>query len=431
MKHGCNNKQLQFSAGFNYASGTTSPAAEKVEATADNVHLISSEVEAHDACEEIVSNRGGIFALDLEGRDLGRDGPISIVQLASLQEHADAATCPVYIFDISAATADIFSCGLKSILEDATIKKLMFDCRHDADALQKRHNVHLSGVIDLQLMDAKQRIEGDLEDDMEDAAFDSEEALSRTLRLNQLMDDPRLVQFSRSQQRELIRLRSCLHIGNVMGQPQLYVDVHRLSGLAELMNALDIGDSTLKGSVRNRYRSDPDYWMRRPLPREAIGYAAQDVRVLFDVAAALAVRGFTDSVADRMRDGGMYSLIRSVTQNSELREQTKRYADVFRNADFSGGRQKYFDHALLPQGIIGGGAAPKSQGSRMTFSTGSVTCECCLREFPRSLFPKKLPPKKRCAVCRAIDIHESTKRQWAEDEERLGDQECGYDSDYD
>jgi exonuclease 3'-5' domain-containing protein 1 len=46
---------------------------------------------------------------------------------------------------------------LKSVLEDARVTKLMFDCRVDSDSLFHQHGVFLRGVFDVQLADVAAR----------------------------------------------------------------------------------------------------------------------------------------------------------------------------------------------------------------------------------------------------------------------------------
>jgi len=83
--------------------------------------------------------------VDLEGVNLGRHGTITVITIATRDI--------VYIFDILKLGPIAFDLGLKSLLEDPWMEKLMFDCRHDADALWHLYGVFLDGVLDLQLMD--------------------------------------------------------------------------------------------------------------------------------------------------------------------------------------------------------------------------------------------------------------------------------------
>jgi hypothetical protein len=83
-------------------------------------------------------------AVDLEGENLCFEGRIAVVTLA-------VSATRVYIFDVAALGANVFSDGgLKAILEDPKITKLMFDCRMDAGALFWQYDVTPMTVCDLQ-----------------------------------------------------------------------------------------------------------------------------------------------------------------------------------------------------------------------------------------------------------------------------------------
>jgi ribonuclease D len=115
-----------------------------------------SSLEEHD-----------VFAVDLEGVELGRGGTISILQVimrcsmhvpramsqlcAQVAVLAADGACDVYIFDILQLGAEAFASGLGAMLGSSRALKLMFDARSDADALWHGWGVHLKGVFDLQV----------------------------------------------------------------------------------------------------------------------------------------------------------------------------------------------------------------------------------------------------------------------------------------
>jgi hypothetical protein len=106
-----------------------------------------------------------VFAVDLEGVELGRGGTISILQVRAFfgglctvshsppQVAVQAAdgVCDVYIFDILMLGADAFTSGLGAMLGSSRALKLMFDARSDADALWHGWRVQLKGVFDIQI----------------------------------------------------------------------------------------------------------------------------------------------------------------------------------------------------------------------------------------------------------------------------------------
>lgn len=98
--------------------------------------------------------------MDLEGANLSRHGSIYIIQIYLPQEHQ------TYLIDISTLQYSALSTrslalssphSLKTILEDATIPKVIFDTRNDSDALCAHYDVKLAGVHDLQLMEVATR----------------------------------------------------------------------------------------------------------------------------------------------------------------------------------------------------------------------------------------------------------------------------------
>jgi exonuclease 3'-5' domain-containing protein 1 len=108
--------------------------------------------------------------IDLEGVNLGRHGTVSILQVYVLPHDR------TYLFDIHTLGKTAFAPGgtgeenksdvgptkertttLKSILESGTIKKVIFDVRHDSDALYAHFGIKLAGIEDLQLMELATR----------------------------------------------------------------------------------------------------------------------------------------------------------------------------------------------------------------------------------------------------------------------------------
>jgi len=86
------------------------------------------------------------FALDLESFDLGRHYPISVLQI-SLSE------TEVIVLDAIRLGATMFESGqgVRELLEDPSIAKIMHDCRRDSAALYFLHGVHLRNVFDTQV----------------------------------------------------------------------------------------------------------------------------------------------------------------------------------------------------------------------------------------------------------------------------------------
>ena len=148
----------------------------------DATTILSSPGEDLDnALRACVSS--DMLAVDLEGVSLSRVGAVTLLQVAVKKS--------VFLFDAQAlGTKDLFERAvsveeqnsarspssadtaddtvddtakkpkmktLKSVLEDARVTKLMFDCRVDSDSLFHQHGVFLRGVFDVQLADVAAR----------------------------------------------------------------------------------------------------------------------------------------------------------------------------------------------------------------------------------------------------------------------------------
>jgi len=85
------------------------------------------------------------IALDLEGHNLCRHGDIYTIQVFIPSLHI------AFIFDCrKLIKSDVVDC-FKKIFPSNDIKKYMFDCRSDADALYHQYGLILNNVIDIQL----------------------------------------------------------------------------------------------------------------------------------------------------------------------------------------------------------------------------------------------------------------------------------------
>ncbi|KAL7624639.1 hypothetical protein AAE478_006208 [Parahypoxylon ruwenzoriense] len=117
--------------------------------------LISSKGELQAFISSI--RPSSTLYLDLEGNSLSRHGTICIVTILVYPQGA------VNLIDVSTLGESSFtteasdSRSLKSILEDPSITKCLWDVRRDADALWGLYRVHLAGVIDIQLLENASR----------------------------------------------------------------------------------------------------------------------------------------------------------------------------------------------------------------------------------------------------------------------------------
>ena len=86
------------------------------------------------------------LAFDCEGVKLGRGGKITLVQIGAKND-------TVYLFDVLKLGKDLFSVGMKEILESPKIYKYMYDCKRDSESLYHEFRVKLTNVLDMQLFE--------------------------------------------------------------------------------------------------------------------------------------------------------------------------------------------------------------------------------------------------------------------------------------
>lgn len=98
-----------------------------------------------------------LLSIDIEGKNLGRNGTISIIQLYS---YGDDTVYLIDILTLGAAAFDPLSSdqNMRLLLESEAFPKLFFDPRKDADALFHLFNVYPRGVICIQMLNAVYRI---------------------------------------------------------------------------------------------------------------------------------------------------------------------------------------------------------------------------------------------------------------------------------
>lgn len=95
------------------------------------------------------------ICLDLEGKNLSRNGTIYIMQIflpqASIVVLIDVLALGWKAFDTPGKTTQR---TLRDILEHPNLSKYFFDCRSDSDALFAHYRIRLSGVKDIQVAKA-------------------------------------------------------------------------------------------------------------------------------------------------------------------------------------------------------------------------------------------------------------------------------------
>ncbi|PXF46559.1 piRNA biogenesis protein EXD1 [Gracilariopsis chorda] len=166
------------------------------------------------------------IAVDCEGVALSRTGRLCLLQLASPNH--------LYLIDLvrdepDHARAMFEQGGLKHLLQNPKVYKVIHDCRHDSDALYHQFGVKLAAVIDTQVVFAVLR--------------------------------------------------------KARGMPEgLPVSLKTL--LKKFTSATE-DELGMKNAIKTSMQGDDDFWLRRPLSQEALQYARLDVEHLLSITSTL------------------------------------------------------------------------------------------------------------------------------------------------
>ncbi|CDF41063.1 unnamed protein product [Chondrus crispus] len=176
-------------------------------------------VSSVEECRRVVTrlSRFDRVAVDCEGVALSRKGKLCLVQVASVDG--------IFFFDVvdEKHGRQIFEeGGLRRLLENDRVSKVMHDCRHDSDALFHQFGVRLGPVVDTQVVFSELR-----------KARGMEEGLP-------------------------VSMRTLLK---------------KFTGASE-------EDLVVKVAVRDQMSGDKELWQRRPLGEKAMQYARIDVEHL-------------------------------------------------------------------------------------------------------------------------------------------------------
>jgi len=177
------------------------------------IPIISSARACFKAVQEIL--QFPIIALDCEGVNLSKDGKLCLIQIATPKR--------VYLFDVlKGGDRLFFEKGLRFLLENKKVLKIVHDCRRDSEALYYQYGIYLRGVWDSQVAFAI---------------------------LSQLK-------------------------GSKTPYPV---------GLNTLFRVCGVEENQFKDSVKNAMSAMRNFWEVRPLSRMMVDYAAGDVKSLLNV----------------------------------------------------------------------------------------------------------------------------------------------------
>lgn len=120
------------------------------------VNSTNSIIAFLDCLEDLSSTPPSLYC-DLEGIKLSRHGSISIFQVFVPPKKCTFLIDVHVLGETAFITTNDSGLTFKSVLESASIAKVFFDVRNDADALYAHFGIGLQGVRDLQLMEVASR----------------------------------------------------------------------------------------------------------------------------------------------------------------------------------------------------------------------------------------------------------------------------------
>ena len=229
------------------------------------------------------------LAIDCEGVRLGRDGKLTLIQVA-------AENNTVYLFDVLALGQSLFDNGMKDLLENSNIIKYMFDCRKDSSSLYHEYSVKLTNVIDLQLYEFIVR-----------------------LSTGNIVYNPKADENPLSRETKVAGLRRAVKV---------YVSK------TEIKEAGLSGFFELKGAGDQLMNSERTLWRYRPLSEGMSRYAAMDIEMIWILHKKLhELLPLTENIFEQVKIG------------SEIYVSMRRDADVTPKG-------KYINNAILAPYVI-------------------------------------------------------------------------------
>ena len=235
----------------------------------------------------------------------------------------------VYLFDVLVLGKDLFSAGMKDILESPNIYKYMYDCRWDSDSLYHEFNVKLTNVLDMQLF----------------------EFIVRPTAGKQIRGP------TKPEHYKAPRVRGLSGVVENYVQP---IQINKI-GLKDLSQFKKAGSDVMF--------LEPTVWRYRPLSKGLERYAALDVEMIWIISDTLqSYHSLTGIRLDRLK-------LASDVYTKMRRDADRRLEDV------------YFEHPVLLSFVI---PDVNSQNRLIPFPTPEKQCDGCRRFFERSFVPHLL-----------------------------------------
>ena len=256
------------------------------------------------------------LAFDCEGVKLGRGGKITLIQIGARND-------TVYLFDVLVLGKDLFSVGMKDILESPNIYKYMYDCKCDSDSLYHEFSVKLTNVLDMQLFEFIVRPTA----------------------------GKRLIVSTKPEHYHTTRVRG------LGGTIKDYVKPRQIRkiGFENLHQVKDVGNDLMN--------IERTFWRFRPLSEGMKKYAALDVEMIWIISDTLqSYHSLTGITLDRLK----------VASNV--------YAKVRRDAD------RELDEIYVRHPVLLSFVVPEVNSKKLLipFPTADTQCHGCRRFFIRS-----------------------------------------------
>lgn len=114
-----------------------------------NTRVISSIKDSLFVCDAIMksapsSDERVVISFDSKGVNLGLKGQLTLIEIGTVRGEA-------FIFDVQQCPDMVIDGGLKTLLEDENIIKIIHDCRNDSFNLYTQYNILVKNVFDTQV----------------------------------------------------------------------------------------------------------------------------------------------------------------------------------------------------------------------------------------------------------------------------------------
>lgn len=116
-----------------------------------NTQVISTIKESLFVCDAIMKSSSSpdepvIISFDCKGVNLGVKGQLTLIEIGTVRGEA-------FIFDLQQSPQMVLDGGIKMLLEDENIIKIIHDCRNGSYNLYSQYNILLRNVFDTQVRD--------------------------------------------------------------------------------------------------------------------------------------------------------------------------------------------------------------------------------------------------------------------------------------